>query len=461
MINVILCGGSGTRLWPLSREKKPKQFINFSDGKSLLQRTVLGNQQFCSQFMIVCNAEHSYSVQNQLEEVQLEPCSYIFEPIPKNTAAAVCFAMLSIAPEEVALITPADHYINYSEEYIKAVAEAKKYATHDFLAIFGIYPKSPDTGFGYIEVENDKNVKKFHEKPSLKTAKSYLTKGNFYWNSGMICVKAGVFLKQLQQHAPHIYESSRNAFQKAAVTKNQFKILSDEMEKIPSESIDHALLEKADALKCVPGKFEWNDIGSFDSLFSHLPKDGDGNAVDAKNAHFLDSANNLVLGNKRMISLIDIKDLVIVDTPDALLISKIGSTQKVKEVVTQLKRGNTTLHRDHIEDFRPWGSFTVLESVDKYKVKKLVVSPGKRLSLQKHQHRSEHWVVVAGKAIVTIGNEERVLHSNDSIFIPKGEIHRIYNPGDTELVIIEVQYGDYTGEDDIIRIQDDFSRALG
>lgn len=461
MINVILCGGSGTRLWPLSREKKPKQFINFSDGKSLLQRTVLGNQQFCSQFMVVCNAEHSYAVQNQLEEMRLEPHSYIFEPIPKNTAAAVCFAMLSIDPNEIALITPADHYIDYSNDYLKAITEANNFAANDFLTIFGIYPRNPDTGFGYIEIEQNKNVKKFHEKPSFKVAESYLKKGNFYWNSGMICVKAGIFLEKMKMHAPLIYETSLNAFQKAAITKNQYKILSDEMDSIPSESVDHALLEKIETLKCVPSTFEWNDIGSFDSLFSHLPKDVEGNAVDAKNAHFLDSANNLVLGNKRMISLIDIEDLVIVDTPDALLVSKLGSTQKVKEVVTRLKKGNTTLHRDHIEDFRPWGSFTVLDSVEKYKVKKLVVLPGKRLSLQKHQYRSEHWVVVSGKALVTIGTEEKLLHPNDSIFIPQGEVHRIHNPGDTELVIIEVQYGDYTGEDDIIRIQDDFSRALG
>lgn len=461
MIHVILCGGSGTRLWPLSRERKPKQFINFSDGKSLLQRTSLGNQRLCSELLVVCNADHSYSVQNQLEEMALFPRDYIFEPIPKNTAAAICFAMLALDPDEIALVTPADHFINYTENYFKAVEEAKHYAANNFLAVFGIHPRTADTGFGYIEVEQDSNVKRFHEKPSLAVAENYLSQGNFFWNSGMICVKPRILLQELKKHSPHIYEPAINAYERAAKTNNQRKILPGEMEGIPSESIDNALLEKIETLKCVRGEFEWNDIGSFDSLFSHLPKDYKGNAVDAKSVFSLDSNHNLVLGNNRMISLIDVKDLVIVDTPDALLISKLGSTQKVKEVVQSLKKGNTSLHRDHIEDYRPWGYFTVLESEEKYKVKKLLVNPGKRLSLQKHQHRSEHWIVVKGTAIVTIGKEEKTVRENEHFFIPKGEIHRIYNPGKSDLLIIEVQYGEYTGEDDIIRIEDDFSRVLG
>jgi len=461
VISVILCGGSGSRLWPLSRERLPKQFITFSDQHTLLQKTAIGNRKYSDDFILVCNAEHYWLAQSQLQEIHLQPKKYILEAIPKNTAAAVCLAILSVDPEEVVLITPSDHYIDYSDDYQRAVSQAHTYACANEIAIFGIAPKSPETGYGYIEVDSHHHFKRFHEKPNIHVAKEYLRQGNFYWNSGMICAKAGVLLNAMQIHAPEILEMTAHAYQRASMSdasSSICKISMADMEKIPSISIDYALLEKMSNLRVVAGNFSWSDVGSFDALFTQLSKDDEGNALAARHFVSIDAKNNLIIGNKRLISAIDVENLAIVDTPDALLISKLGSTQKVRAVVDELKSLKTTLHQTHLEESRPWGSFTVLESHETFKVKRIVVTPGKRLSLQKHQFRSEHWVVVQGKALVTVGNEEKLLHPNHSIFIPLGEIHRIENPGDEDLILIEVQYGSYTGEDDIIRLQDDFAR---
>ena len=463
MLNVILCGGSGTRLWPLSRECKPKQFINFANQKSLLQNTIIGNRKCSSNFMIVCNNEHFFLVQNQLEECKLTPQKYILEPTPRNTAAAVCFAALAAHKDEILLITPSDHYIDYSEQYFSAIEQAKQFAEAGHVAVFGITPRSPETGYGYIEVLSDNTVKKFHEKPSLEVAEKYIQEGHYYWNSGMLCAKAGVILTLMQQHAPNILHEAQTAFYQSTFKKEDVpvhKIPLEEMRKIPSASIDYALLEKMDHLKCVQGQFRWSDVGSFDSLFTHLAKDADGNAIDAQHFISVDAKNNLVMGGKRTISMIDVEGLAVVDTPDALLISRLGSTQKVRNVVDHLKAGNTTIHKHHPAEQRPWGSFAVLETGEMFKVKQFIVVPGKRLSLQKHRHRSEHWVVVSGTALVTVGSEQRMLYPNQSIFIQLGEVHRVENPGKENLIIIEVQYGAYTGEDDIIRLQDDFSRLV-
>lgn len=463
MIHLILCGGSGTRLWPLSRECKPKQFISLLDAKSLLQKTALGNESLCDGCVIVCNNEHYHMASKQLLECSIKPIRYILESIPRNTAAAVCLGLQEINPETTVLITPADHHTEYSEAYIKAVNQAQEYAKQGYISIFGITPLRPETGFGYIETRDESWVLSFHEKPNLNTALDYLNRGHFYWNSGMVCAKAGVLLKALKEHASEILKTSQEAYKKAEITTVAnspiYRIPHDSMIKIPSLSLDYALLEKMSPLRCVLGTFEWSDIGSFDSLFNHIPKDSDGNAIDTKRFLSIDSKNNLIMGSHRMISTIDVEDLVVVDTPDALLISRVGSTQKVREVVHQLKELASQLHITHAEEQRPWGSFTVLESSETIKVKRIVVSPGKRLSLQKHRFRSEHWVIVAGTALVTLGEKIYKYEPNQSLFIPQGELHRVENPGSIDLVIIEVQYGSYTGEDDIIRIEDDFARV--
>jgi mannose-1-phosphate guanylyltransferase len=462
MIHVVLCGGSGTRLWPLSRESKPKQLINFFDQKTLLQKSIIGNQKQCSEFLVVCNDEHFHLIQKQLSEYSLTPQKYILEAIPRNTAAAVCFALLTCDPKKTILITPADHDIDYSEAYINAIDEAKQSADQNQVTVFGISPTNPETGYGYIEIQSDHTVKRFHEKPSLEVAKHYLKQGDFYWNSGMICAKVEVLLKLMLQHAPDILQKAEHAYRHAFIRNEHpavYKIPYEEMINIPVLSIDHAILEKTSNLKCVPGAFRWTDMGSFDSLFTFFPKDEGNNVVNAKQFVSINSKNNLIMGHHRLISMVDVEDLAVVDTPDALLISRLGTTQNVREVVHKLRDTNKDVLHMHAEKSCPWGSFTVLESTDMCKVKRLIVHPGKRLSLQKHLYRSEHWVVVAGTALVTVGKEKYLLHPNQSVFIPKEEQHRIENPGDVDVVIIEVQFGEYTGEDDIIRIEDDFGRA--
>lgn len=460
MINIILCGGSGVRLWPLSRQSKPKQFIDLLHETSLLQRAAKGNKPFTEGSVVICNQSHSHLVQQQLEEVSGEPKHYIYEPVGRNSAAAVCLALLSLDPEEIAFMTPADLYIDYSTGYQEALQQANKLASQDHIVIFGITPQGPETGYGYIELGSNDVVKKFHEKPSLDVAKDYIQRGNFFWNSGMICAKARVLLAKMKEHAPDILEACEKAFEGAKTMKEpivSYTLPTQEMAQIRATSIDYALFEKMSDLKMVRGNFVWSDIGSFDSLFQHLEKDDNGNAG---NAHHItvDSKENLVIGGNRLIATIDVENLIVVDTPDALLISKMGSAQKVREVVQQLDKDKAHLQKEHLEETRPWGGFTVLESFEGWKVKRITVNPGKRLSLQKHRFRSEHWTVVAGKALVTVDDAQYLLHPNQTVHIPLGAVHRVENPGEDLLVFIEVQCGSYTGEDDIIRIQDDFHR---
>ncbi len=463
MIHIILCGGSGVRLWPLSRQSKPKQFIDLIHETTLLQRTARCNQPATSACMIVCNQEHAHLAEKQLEAVAIHPQYSLLEPVGRNSAAAVCLAMLTLDPETVAFITPADLYIDYSDAYFAALKQAERLAAENQIVVFGIRPQSPETGYGYIEAGSDHTVKRFHEKPTEAVAQGYLNQGNFFWNSGMLCSKAGVLLKAMERHAPEVLSAVKKTHEKATMQcKGSFSVLAfprESMEKIPAISLDYALLEKMNDLKMVVGDFDWSDVGSFDALFMQLSKDGNGNAGKAHHLS-VDSKDNLIIGNERLIATIDVENLVIVDTPDALLISKRGSTQKVREIVNQIDASEEHLKKIHVEETRPWGGFTVLESFDNWKVKRLTVEPGKRLSLQKHQYRSEHWVVVSGQALVTIGQTEQLLYPNQSVFIPLGELHRIENPGDELLILIEVQCGTYTGEDDIIRYQDDFSRPV-
>lgn len=458
MINVILCGGSGTRLWPLSRQSKPKQFIGLLQETTLLQRTAKANQAVTTDCVVICNEAHSHLVQQQLSACSVTPLHYLFEPEGRNSAAAVCIALLALEREDIAFITPADLYIEYSDAYYQAIKQAKELAKNNKITVFGIAPDKPETGYGYIELSPEGTVRRFHEKPNVALAKQYLSDGNYFWNSGMLCAKVGTLLDSLQKHAPDIYEKSLATFQNANVVSDastMYYFPIEHMLKIPDISIDYALLEKLDELKMVKGNFIWSDVGNFDAMYKHLKKDKMGNAGNSNNIT-INSENNLIIGTSRLIATVDIKDLIIVDTPDALLISKRGSGQKVKDVVAKLDNSISHLQKTHVEESKPWGSFTVLEKSSEWKVKKLTILPGKRLSLQKHKYRSEHWVVVSGIAFVTVGNKQTYLHPNQSIYISQDEIHRIENPGTEPLNIIETQCGSYTSEDDIIRFQDDF-----
>ncbi len=454
MTNIILCGGSGTRLWPISRTLMPKQFVKLFDDKSLFQLTAMRNTKLCEKLYIVSNTEQYFLAVDQLEEES----TFLLEPIGKNTAPAIALACMDIEPEETVLVTPSDHLIKNETAYQKAVQDAKGLAKEDNLVTFGITPNYPETGFGYIEADGE-SVKSFKEKPDLETAKEYIQKGNYYWNSGMFCFKAGLFLQELKKYSPEIYDACQKAYENnQKIANNQKRITHELMSAIPSDSIDYAVMEKSNKVKVIPCDIDWSDLGSFDALYEELPKDQNGNTQNDKHIS-IDSKNNLIVTHDKQISTIDIEDLIIIDTPDALLISKKGSSQKVKEVVSKLKEKKSELTNIHTLAHRPWGTYEVLLSHDNYKIKRIIVKPGKRLSLQKHFHRNEHWIVVSGTATVTVGDEVKLIRPNESTYIKMGEVHRLENQGKIPVVLIEAQVGEYTGEDDIVRIEDDFKRA--
>jgi len=454
MTNIILCGGSGTRLWPISRTLMPKQFVKLFDNKSLFQLTIQRNSELCNSQFIVSNAEQYFLAVDQLEELHQNNNKYLLEPVGRNTAPAIALACMALKKDELVLVTPSDHLIKDEVEYKKVLEQAKELALLDNLVTFGIKPTFAETGFGYIE-SNGLDVKAFHEKPDFETASKYLEAGNYYWNSGMFCFKAGVFLDELKKYSPEVYESSLVAFNNSK-KDTMIRISHEDMEAIPEDSIDYAVMEKSSIVKVIPSDINWSDVGSFDSLFNELPKDANNNTYCDKHIS-IDSKNNLIHVQDKYVATIDVEDLIIVDTGDALLVSKKGSSQKVKKVVNEIKK-TTQLHNIHLTGYRPWGTYTVLEDSPGYKIKRIVVKPGKRLSLQKHYHRNEHWIVVSGTATVTVGDEVKLIRPNESTYIKMGEIHRLENKGKIPIILIEAQVGEYTGEDDIVRIEDDFHR---
>ena len=440
MINLILCGGSGTRLWPISRSLMPKQFARLFDGASLFQRTVKTNSRICSAQYIVSNAEQYFLAKDQLEEVGANDVRFLLEPVGRNTAPAIALACLGLDPEDVVLVSPSDH-------------------VKGFMVTFGITPTGPETGYGYIEANGD-DVKRFVEKPDLETAKKYVASGRFFWNSGIFCFKASTFLDELSTYSPDILTAAKIAFANAKKENKDalVRVDHDDMMNIPSNSIDYAVMEKSAKVKVVPSDIGWSDLGAFDSLYGEFDHDENGNNVNAKHLA-IGSKNSLVLGGQRQICTIDLDNMLIVDTPDALLVAPLASSQKVKKVVDELKARGSDLPKVPQTVNRPWGTYSVLESTDRYKMKRIVVRPGERLSLQKHLHRSEHWVVVSGTATCTVGDKVFYVRPNESTYIPSGTIHRLQNEGKLPLVIVEVQVGEYTGEDDIIRVQDDYKRS--
>ena len=455
MTNVILSGGSGTRLWPISRTLLPKQFVKLFEGESLFQKTYIRNIGLSGSALIVSNSEQFFLAYEQLEECKATNCSFLLEPVGRNTAPAIALAAFSVGPDEILLVSSSDHLIKNETAYKAAVLRASELAKDGHIVTFGIKPTYPETGYGYIESEGE-DVKSFKEKPDANTAAKYLESGNYYWNSGMFCFRAGVFLTELAMYAPDIYNASKNAFDSRITDENKAKIRLSDMLNIPDDSIDYAVMEKSALVKVVPCDIGWSDLGSFDSLYAELEKDKDGNTIS--NAISIDSKNNLILSSERQIAAIGLEGMVIVDTPDALLVAKQGSGQQVKEVVSRLKERGSELHNIHLTVHRPWGTYTILEEQKNYKIKRIVVKSGKKLSLQKHLHRSEHWIVVSGTAKVTVGSESFLVRQNESTYIPMGEVHRLENEGRIDLVIIEAQVGEYLGEDDIIRLEDDFRR---
>lgn len=463
MLITILCGGSGTRLWPLSRELLPKQFVKLIDDTSLFQKTIIRNFDLSDSFQIITNEGHYFLAQDEIENIEINNMQsekqnkkyrYILESLPKNTAPALLFSALNVNRDEIILALPSDHIIKDEKKYIKSVNEAVALAKDDFIVLFGIKPTTPHTGYGYIK--DSSSGLEFIEKPDIVRATEYLKEGEYFWNSGMFCFKAGVLIDEFKIYQDKLLKACKNAFKNAFNENNIIRLNPKDMQDIEDISIDYAIMEKSKKLKLIKTDFKWNDVGSFDALKDEYKKDSNNNVLNS-NLIALDSKNNFILSNKTT-ATIGVSDLIVIDTEDCLLISKDGESQKVRDIVKILKSNNSNLCKIHRKAYRPWGSYDVLLEGNGYKIKQIIVKPQKRLSLQKHFHRNEHWIVVSGSAIVRIEEREFILKANESTYIPMGNVHRLENPGKIDLVMIEVQVGEYLGEDDIVRLEDDFNR---
>ena len=469
LVPVILCGGSGSRLWPVSRESHPKPFMRLADGQSLLQKAFLRGAMLpgVEEVMTIGNRDLFFKVEDDYRAVNPKKVatSYILEPFGRNTAAAVAAAALQIqrthGDDAQLLVLAADHLISDQAAFAAAVAQARVLARDGALVTFGITPGAPETGYGYIEADGHKVVR-FVEKPTLGKAIEYVAGGRHYWNSGMFCFSAGVILREMALHCPAILDSVRLCLDKARTVSGaglfQVELESELFAKVPEDSIDFAVMEKAADIAVVPCNIGWSDIGSWNAVGDLAPADERGNRVQG-HALLHDTSRCYVQSTDRLVGTVGVEDLIIIDTPDAVLVANRHRSQDVKQVFAMLKAQGHDAHKFHRTVHRPWGSYTVLGEGPQYKMKRIEVKPGASLSLQMHHHRSEHWVVVSGAALIVNGEDEILLNTNQSTYIPAGHKHRLTNPGVLGLVLIEVQSGEYLGEDDIVRFEDKYGRA--
>ena len=476
--SVILSGGAGTRLWPASRESHPKPFMKLADGETLIQKTYARAKALGSDVLTVTNRDYYFMSRDEQERVGVTG-SFLLEPFGRNTAPAIALAAQQIAatqgPDAIMLVLAADHLIEDQAGFARAVSKAIALAQDNHLVTFGIVPTAPETGFGYIErgealvINNTSDsstgnkVARFVEKPNLETARDYLATGNYLWNSGMFCFKAGVLLKELDQHAPEVAQAVNACWQAMQPPPNiptntpMAEIPAEHFKQVPDISIDYAVMEKSAKVAVVPGNFGWNDIGSWSAIRDLVAPDAADNRALGE-AIFIDTRNTFVQSEDRLVATVGVNDLMIIDTPDALLVAHPDKAQNVKAVVAQLKTTHHNAFKLHRTVARPWGTYTVLEEAPGFKIKRIEVKPGASLSLQMHHHRSEHWVVVSGTAKITNGDHETLIHPNESTYIPAGQKHRLQNPTSEPCVMIEVQCGSYLGEDDIVRFDDVYGR---
>ncbi|MFC3908351.1 mannose-1-phosphate guanylyltransferase/mannose-6-phosphate isomerase [Legionella dresdenensis] len=469
LVPTILCGGAGSRLWPVSRELHPKPFIRLADGQSLLQKTFLRGAALNSveEILTVTNRELFFKTKDEFHEVNSDniKTSFILEPFGRNTAAAIASAVIQVISrfdrETLILALPADHLIANQRAFADAVNQAIILAQQGKIVTFGITPDCPETGYGYIEAQGNQVVS-FVEKPSLEKAKQYLAQGNFLWNSGMFCFSAGTMLDELEQYCPDILLAVKTCCEQSATAQGQdfmqLELEPQSFSAVAENSIDYGVIERSDKIAVVPCDIGWSDIGSWNALGALASPDQNGNRIEGE--ALLHSVSNCYIQSKdRLVGAVGVENLVIIDTPDALLVADQACTQEVKHLYAQLKTLGHETHKLHRTVHRPWGTYTVLEEGANFKIKRIVVRPGASLSLQMHHHRSEHWIVVSGMARVINGDTELFVRANESTYIPAGHKHRLENPGVLELVMIEVQSGEYMGEDDIIRFEDVYGRA--
>lgn len=467
VIPVVLCGGSGTRLWPLSRTIHPKQLLPLFNDQTMLQNTLCRVQNVAEHIspIVICNQEYRFLVAEQLREVGRANVDIILEPEGRNTAPAVTVAALHLQRQNqdpILLVMPADHVIKNQDKLMEAVQTGVELAKKGYMVTFGINPNRPETGYGYLlkgeQLENSAGfaVQRFVEKPSLEKARDYLASGNYCWNSGMFLFRASTFLKAMQEFAPDILQACEDSI--ADMKKDlDFYRLNSEFLSTRSESIDYAVMEKAKNIAVVPLLTEWSDVGSWDVLWQISQKDEDGNVF--RGQVFVDQVSNSYLrAEKRLLAVAGVSDLIVVETPDAILVSHKDSCQNVKALVSNLKDSQRDEVHAHDCVYRPWGYYESLNKSEHYQVKHIVVKPGAKLSLQLHQLRAEHWVIIKGTATVTRGEEEFELTANQSVYIPTGVKHRMANNTSEPLHFIEVQTGDYFGEDDIVRFEDVYGR---
>jgi mannose-1-phosphate guanylyltransferase/mannose-6-phosphate isomerase len=469
---VVLSGGSGTRLWPLSRAMYPKQFIRFSSEQrsSFLAGTLrrLDPERGFARPIVVCNNDHRFLVKEELERAGLTPRAIVLEPVARNTAAAAAVAALIVEHDDatgILALMPSDHVIKDERGFVAAVRRAAEVAETGKLVLFGITPTGPHTGYGYIRrgaplagFADAYDVDAFTEKPDAARAADYLAAGNYSWNSGIFVFAARTFLSELARLEPAILDAARQALAAATVDLDFLRLEREAFARAPGISIDYAVMERTDLAAVLPIDVGWSDVGSWSSLWELAPHDKDGNAVEGDAV--LDSTTNCYVHAERaLVSTLGVKDLVIVDTPDALLVADRAKAQDVSSVVARLREAGRKEPEQHIRSYRPWGFFEGLSVGPRFQVKLLHVKPGAKLSLQMHHHRSEHWVVVHGTAKVTIGGEEKLVRENESVYITATQWHRLENPGKTPLEIIEVQIGTYLGEDDIVRADDVYKRG--
>lgn len=470
IIPVILAGGSGSRLWPLSRQHYPKQLLKLFGDKTMLQQTLLRLEglEDTAAPVVVCNEAHRFMVAEQLLEMGIPDTAILLEPVARNTAPALALAAIQarqVDPRATLLVLSADHMIRDITAFQQAVRQAVQGAEQGALVTFGVQPDRPETGYGYIKAKDGSEtaaglypVERFVEKPDLPTAQSYLEAGCYYWNSGMFVFRVDVFLEELEARSPEVLEAAIAAHSAATKDLDFIRIDKASFAKAPNISIDYALMEKSDKVACVPLNAGWSDVGDWRSFSELSVQDEAGNSFIGDSID-IDSRNTLVFSRDKLVATIGVSDLMIINTPDAVLIADKSRAQDVKSVITHIEQQDRSEHLQHREVYRPWGCFDAIDDGDRYQVNRIRVKPGASLSLQIHHHRAEHWIVVKGVALVQKGDDVMLLSENESTYIPVGVKHRLTNPGKIPLEIIEVQSGSYLKDDDVIRYEDSYGRS--